>query len=120
MALQQILGNLIAEVEDAIGAAFVDDGGETVDIVCAGLTPYKMKIIAAYFGIYVKKVLKMSEESLLGTPKVIIVDEGNVRVYVAFLPDEYFLLLIQRRPAIQARAKEALTNAVKEIKEEFF
>src|SRR5215210_5993318 len=55
MAFEYILASLLAEIH-AAGVLFLDGTGETVDVVCSDFTPYEMRVLGAYLGIYLKQV----------------------------------------------------------------
>jgi hypothetical protein len=53
---QFVLANLLANNQDCLGVLFLDGSGETVDMACAGLSPYEMRVLGAYLGIYLRQM----------------------------------------------------------------
>lgn len=54
MPFQYILANLLAHNDGAVGVLFLDDTGETVDFACSDYSPYQMRVVGAYVGIYLR------------------------------------------------------------------
>ena len=67
---QYVLANLLANNDEALGALFLDDNGETVDLACAGYTPYQMRVVGAYLGIYLRQIEKVLTAALDRLPPV--------------------------------------------------
>lgn len=118
---QYVLANLLANNDHALGALFLDGSGETVDLACgAGFTPYEMRVIGAYLGIYLRQLEKVLANNDLGEPRMIHIEKKAVHIYVVPLPDGYHLALVQRHPALVAQALESLHSAVDQLKRELF
>ncbi|MFP3940716.1 MAG: hypothetical protein ACLF0P_10445 [Thermoanaerobaculia bacterium] len=120
MPFQYILANLLANVEGAVGVLFLDDSGETVDLSCSEYTPYQMRVLGAYLGIYMRQLEKILEGNRLGAPRSIHIEKDALHVYAAPLPDGYYLVLVQRQPAVAAAAQRALETAADELEEHLF
>lgn len=120
MPFQYILANLLANVEGAVGVLFLDDSGETVDLSCSEYTPYQMRVLGAYLGIYMRQLEKILEGNRLGVPRSIHIEKEALHVYAAPLPDGYYLVLVQRQPAIVAAAQRALETAAYELERHLF
>jgi hypothetical protein len=70
MVFQYVLANLLANNDHALGAIFLDGTGETVDLACgSGYSPYEMKVIGAYLGIYLRQLEKLLATNDLGEPR---------------------------------------------------
>jgi hypothetical protein len=118
---QYVLANLLANNDHALGALFLDGSGETVDLACgAGFTPYEMRIIGAYLGIYLRQLEKVLANNDLGETRMIHIEKKAVHIYAVPLPDGYHLALVQRHPALVAHALESLHSAVDQLKSELF
>lgn len=115
-----VLANLLANNKDALGALFLDGTGETVDLACADFSPYEMKVIGAYLGIYMRQFERLLEGHELGGLRLLHIQKRNVHIYVVPLPDGYCLALVQRHPALVAQARHSLGQAVEELKRELF
>lgn len=115
-----VLANLLANNKDALGAIFLDGTGETVDLACADFSPYEMKVVGAYLGIYIRRFEKLLSGSGLGELKVLHIEKRGIHIYVVPLPDGYSLALVQKHPALVAQARASLSEAVEQLKRELF
>ena len=121
MVYQYVLANLLANNDHALGALFLDGSGETVDLACGtGFTPYEMRVIGAYLGIYLRQLEKVLANNDLGEPRMIHIEKRALHIYVVPLPDGYHLALVQRHPALVARARQSLDAAVDQLRRELF
>ncbi len=120
MPFQYTLANLVAANEGTIAVIFLDETGETVDLACADYTPFEMKIIGAYLGIYLRQFAILNESGSLGQVEVMHIERDEVHLFAMPLADGYFLALIQRRPAVVGRTLRSLRAACDEIMDEIF
>ncbi len=120
MPFQYTLANLLADNDGAIAVLFVDETGETVDLATADFTHFDMKVLGAYMGIYLRQMTDLLEGMELGTPQFLHIERESLHLYAVPLPDGYFLALVQRRPALVARARATLERARVEIAREIF
>ena len=120
MVFQYVLANLLANNDHALGALFLDGSGETVDLACADFSPDDMKIVGAYLGIYLRRFEKLLAGNGLGELKVVHIEKRGLHIYMAPMPDEYCLALVQKHPALVAQARATLGVAVEQLKHELF
>ena len=120
MPFQYVLANLLAQDPDTIGVLFLDDSGETIDLVCAEYSPFEMRVAGAYLGIYLRRMGEILASSQLGSPREFHIERERLHFHVTALPDGYFLALVQRSPAVVARARERLQHAAAELKRVVF
>ena len=120
MPFQYVLANLLSEDADTIGVLFLDGSGETIDLVCAEYSPFEMKVAGAYLGIYLRRISQIVESSSLGSTREFHIERERLHFHVTALPDGYFLALVQRSPAVVARARERLQHAAAEMKRVVF
>lgn len=120
MSFEFTLANLLADTDGALAVMFVDETGETVDLACSELTPYDMKIVGAYVGIYLRQFEGVLERVQLGRPQLLQIEKKDFNIFAVPLPDGYFLVLVQRRPALVAQARRALERAREEMTRETF
>lgn len=121
MVFQYVLANLLANNDHALGALFLDGSGETVDLACGtDFSPYEMRVIGAYLGIYLRQLERVLANNDLGEARMIHIEKKSLHIYVVPLPDGYHLALVQRHPALVARARESLNEAVEQLKRELF
>ena len=115
-----VLTTLLANNKDALGALFLDGTGETVDLACSDFSPDDMKIVGAYLGIYLRRFEKLLAGNGLGELKVVHIEKRGLHIYMAPMPDEYCLALVQKHPALVAQARASLAEAVEQLKHELF
>jgi predicted regulator of Ras-like GTPase activity (Roadblock/LC7/MglB family) len=121
MAFEYVLANLLANNDHALGALFLDNTGETVDLACGdGFTPYEMRVVGAYLGIYLRQMEKLLANNDLGEARMIHIEKRDLHIYVVPLPDGYHLALVQRHPALVGRARATLNDAVEQLTRELF
>jgi hypothetical protein len=121
MPFRYVLANLIANNERSLGALFLDPGGETVDLACgADFSPYQIRVIGAYLGIYLRQLGRLLAANELGEPRMIHIEKKALHIYVVPLPDGYSLALVQRHPALVAHARASLGEAVAQLRRELF
>jgi len=121
MVFQYVLANLLAHNDHALGALFLDGTGETVDLACGtDFSPYEMRVIGAYLGIYLRQLDRLLASNDLGEARMIHIEKKALHIYVVPLPEGYHLALVQSHPALVARARETLNAAVEQLKQELF
>jgi hypothetical protein len=120
LPFQFILANLLAQNDDAVGVLFLDDTGETVDLACAEFSPYQMRVVGAYVGIYLRQTERFLETSQYGAARCLHVEKDSLHVYTMPLPDGYYLVLVQRRPALTAKAIRTMEVACSQLHQELF
>jgi len=117
---QYVLANLLANNEDCLGVLFLDGSGETVEMACAGLSPYEMRVAGAYLGIHLRQLSKTLAGNRLGRPLLVHIEKSGTHVYAVPLPDGYYLAMVQRQPALVARSRATLEEAVRQLEREVF
>ena len=120
MPYQYILANLLANNDGALAVLFVDEVGETIDLATSEFTPYDMKVLGAYMGIYQRQLSELLNDPRHGELKMLHVEKDAVHLYATALPDGYSLVLVQRRPGLVARARETLEVARRQMALEVF
>ncbi|HEV7505432.1 MAG TPA: hypothetical protein VGS07_11010 [Thermoanaerobaculia bacterium] len=121
MVFQYVLANLLAHNDHALGALFLDGTGETVDLACGtDFSPYEMKVIGAYLGIYLRQLDRLLASNDLGEARMIHIEKKALHIYVVPLPEGYHLALVQGHPAMVAHAKETMALAVEQLRQELF
>ena len=71
MSFDAVLHDLLARNDRAAGALFLDAGGETVGYACAAITPYELRVLGAYLGIYLRQLDRLFAGYELGEPRLI-------------------------------------------------
>ena len=117
---ETVLTNLLNSNKDALGVLFLDGTGETVHLACGDFSQDDMKIVGAYLGIYLRRFEKLLAGNGLGELKVVHIEKRGLHIYMAPMPDEYCLALVQKHPARVAQARASLGEAVEQLKHELF
>ena len=120
MPYQYILANLLANNDGALAVLFVDEVGETIDLATSEFTPYDMKVLGAYMGIYQRQLAELLGGAEHGDLQLLHVEKDSVHLYATALPDGYSLVLVQRRPGLVAQARETLEAARRQMAREIF
>lgn len=120
MSFQYTLTNLLAANADALAALFLDETGEAVEVAVADFTPYQMKVVGAYVGIYLRQLSNVLQHAGLGEADYLHIEKSDLNLYAASLPDGYYLVMVQRHPALTAQARRSLARARREIAAEIF
>jgi len=121
MVFQYVLANLLAHNDHALGALFLDGTGETVDLACGtDFSPYEMRVIGAYLGIYLRQLERLLASNDLGEARMIHIEKRALHIYVVPLPEGYHLALVQGHPAMVAHARETMALAVEQLRQELF
>jgi hypothetical protein len=121
MVFQYVLANLLAHNDHALGALFLDGTGETVDLACGtDFSPYEMRVIGAYLGIYLRQLERLLASNDLGEARMVHIEKKALHIYVVPLPEGYHLALVQGHPAMVAHARETMNLAVEQLRQELF
>jgi predicted regulator of Ras-like GTPase activity (Roadblock/LC7/MglB family) len=117
---QYVLANLLANNDHCMGVLFLDAGGETVDLACSAMSHYEMRVLGAYLGIYLRQLDRIVANNNLGEPRLVHIEKRSVHIYAVPLPDGYYLAMVQRQPAMVARTRASLEEAVRQLTRELF
>ncbi len=120
MPFQYILANLLAQNDGAVGVLFLDETGETVDFACSDYSPYQMRVVGAYVGIYLRQSDAFLASTNLGKAMFLHVEKEGLHLYTMPLPDGYHVVLVQRRPAVVALARRTMEKACDELQRALF
>ncbi len=120
MPFEYVLADLLAKVPNALGAIFLDDSGETIDLASAENSPEELRVFGAYFEIALRQLRSNFAADGLGEVRILHVRHRGAEVYAACLPDDYFLVLLQARPGLSALARKHLAEAAVNLRRELF
>ena len=120
MPFQYTLANLLAKNDGALAVIFLDETGETVDLACADRAPYQMRLAGAYMGIYLRQLEAVLDKTPMGKTEFLHIERDGAHFFATTLPDGYYLVLVQQRPALVARARQTLFEARDELTREIF
>ena len=120
MPFRYVLANLLANNENAIGALFLDPSGETIELSCTEIGPYKLRVLGAYLGIHLRQVERIASSNWLGAPTLLQFEQDDLLIHAVPLPDGYYLVLVQRPPVRAAMARRELESAAELLAGEAF
>ena len=118
MPFSAVLENLLARNDRAAGALFLDAGGETVGYACAAITPYELRVLGAYLGIYLRQLDRLFAGYELGAPRLIHIAQQAAHIYALPLPEGYCVALVQHQPGLVAQARASLLDAAEQLRSE--
>lgn len=118
MAFRSLLGKLLADVPQALGAIFVDPEGEAVDWVARAGDPYGLKIEGAYHSIFMRHLHSVAATSGSGGIASVVVAGSRLVTLTQALPDGYHVVLVVDREASQAQALNCLRSSARAFAEQ--
>jgi predicted regulator of Ras-like GTPase activity (Roadblock/LC7/MglB family) len=117
LVFRPILSDLVASVDGALAALFIDHQGEAVDAV--GLLPdYDLKVIGAYQGIFLTQMEAIGHAIPLGGLERLKIEWEDSTILNALVDDEYYLILVLRSGANEGIAWNQLARTRERIREE--
>ena len=95
MPFRGILHELVHSTDGAVGAIFLDQEGETVELVSAdGLAPDDLRVIGAYQGIFLSQLKRLCTAIDAGAPRRFKVEYEKMNVLSCDLKDGYYVSLL--------------------------
>lgn len=113
MPFNYLLTNLLVDVPEAVGAIFLDDEGETVEFVTRHGEPFDLKVEGAYQGIFTRQLGSTALTAGIGDLEFFVVEGDELATLTHVLPDGYYVVLVARRPVVQARAQHHFRRTAK-------
>jgi predicted regulator of Ras-like GTPase activity (Roadblock/LC7/MglB family) len=115
---QKILLELLQATEGSLGALFLDNEGETVEVITerpldAG--DHDLQVIGAYQGIFRTQLQKLCEHLDVGTPLRLKIEFAKTRVLSCDLKDGYYLVLVMDEQANEGIAWRRLEECRKRL-----
>jgi hypothetical protein len=120
MSFVGVLNDLLEEATGAVGALFLDESGEVVDMVSRDLPDDEIRILGAYLGIYMRQLAGTVGGARLGKLRSVHLEKASLQMLALALPDGYSLVLVLRRPSPVARARISLAAAGEELRRQAF
>jgi predicted regulator of Ras-like GTPase activity (Roadblock/LC7/MglB family) len=104
VAFREILIDVLQSTGDAIGAAFLDSEGESVEVVSA--RPFEagdhdLRVIGAYAGIFLSQLRRITETTDAGTARRYKIDFAASKIFCSDLKDGYYLVLVVDAGAVE-------------------
>jgi hypothetical protein len=94
VSFKPILQQLLTHVPQSLGAIFLDAEGETVDLLGYGVSTDTLKILGAYYGIFLGQLRRLSSATTCGEVERFRVTFRKVVVFTVSLRDGYYVMLI--------------------------
>jgi len=115
---RDILADLLQSTPGAIGAAFLDSEGESVEVVSArpfDTDDHELRIIGAYAGIFLSQLRRIAGATEGGTVQRFKIDFAASRIFCCDLKDGYYIAAVIDAAAVEGviwnqvdRCREAL------------
>lgn len=97
MPFREILLEVLQTTGGAIGAAFLDSEGESVEVVSArpfDTDDHDLRIIGAYAGIFLSQLRRILASTDGGTARQFKIDFAATRIFCCDLRDGYYLVVL--------------------------
>lgn len=104
VSFQTVLSQLLTNVHGSMAAMFFDHQGEAVEIAEQPLTPYDMKIVGAYEGIYLDQLRRICTAMAWGTLERFKLDWKGTVLFHWVLAEGYYLVLMTEGETNEALA----------------
>ena len=117
MVFRPILRDLLASVDGALGALFIDHLGEAVDTV-GMLSDYDLKVIGAYQGIFLTQIDAIARPTALGRVDRLKIEWDESTILHLLVDDEYYVILVLRAGANEGIAWNRLAQTRDRIRQE--
>jgi len=115
MSIKDLLEDLVAKTNGALGAVFVDPEGEAVELCARTATPYEMRLEAAYHGVFLRRAARLASLAGAGSLRRLTIAGRDLRVLSRPLKGNYYLVLVLKQDASVAVA----TNTLQRVSVEF-
>ncbi|HVR42452.1 MAG TPA: hypothetical protein VMS56_03315 [Thermoanaerobaculia bacterium] len=117
MPFRKILADVVANVDGAVAALFVDHQGEAVEIV--GILPaWDLQVIGAYQGIFMTRIAAVSSSLDHGRPERFKIEWDRSMILNWGIDQEYYVALVLRAGSQEGLAWRALARGRDRIREE--
>jgi len=117
LVFRPILRDLVAIVDGALAALFIDHQGEAVDT--AGFLPdYDRKVIGAYQGIFLTKIETICRTLDHGRVDRVKIEWEGSTILKSAVDDEYYLILVLGPGANEGFAWNELARTRERIRQE--
>ena len=104
MSFRDILADLLQSTRGAIGAAFLDSEGESVEVASArpfDTDDHDLRVIGAYGGIFLSNLRRIAGATGSGASRRFKVDFAASTIFCSELGDGYYLVLVADAGAVE-------------------
>jgi predicted regulator of Ras-like GTPase activity (Roadblock/LC7/MglB family) len=117
LVFRVILRDLVAAVDGALAALFIDHHGEAVDAF-GSLPDYDLKIIGAYQGIYLGQIEAICRAMAHGGAAQLKIEWDRATILNTVVDDEYYLVLVLASGANEGIAWRELARTRERVRQE--
>lgn len=105
MSFRHILYDLLAATDGAMGAAFLDWQGETVEALSyEHIEPDELRAFGAYQGIFLERLRRIASNAEAGKAKRFTIAYENAKVLSLDVNDGYYVVLLIHNEASEGLA----------------
>lgn len=111
MSFRDILADLLQSTRGAIGAAFLDSEGESVEVASArpfDTDDHELRVIGAYSGIFLSQLRRIAEATESGSSRRFKIDFAASTIFCCDLGDGYYLAAVVDATAVEGAVWQAL------------
>jgi predicted regulator of Ras-like GTPase activity (Roadblock/LC7/MglB family) len=111
VSFREILADLLQATRGAIGAAFLDSEGESVEVASArpfDTDDHELRVIGAYAGIFLSNLRRVAEATESGSSSRFKIDFAASTIFCAELGDGYYLVIVVDAAAVEGQVWRAL------------
>jgi predicted regulator of Ras-like GTPase activity (Roadblock/LC7/MglB family) len=111
VSFRDILANLLQSTRGAIGAAFLDSEGESVEVASArpfDTDDHELRVIGAYAGIFVSHLRRIAEATGSGASQRFKINFAASTIVCCDLRDGYYLVAVVDAGAVEGVVWQAL------------
>ena len=120
MSFLNILNRLLEGAPGGVSALFLDESGEVVEMVSTDLPQDEVRVLGAYLGIYLRQLGRFLASNRLGHLRTVAVEKDSLHLHALPLPEGYYLVLVQRCPAVVAHGRRSLLEAAEALRQDAF
>jgi predicted regulator of Ras-like GTPase activity (Roadblock/LC7/MglB family) len=111
VSFRDILADLLQATRGAIGAAFLDSEGESVEVASARpfeTDDHELRVIGAYAGIFLSNLRRIAEATESGSSSRFKIDFAASTIFCCELGDGYYLVIVVDAAAVEGQVWRAL------------
>jgi predicted regulator of Ras-like GTPase activity (Roadblock/LC7/MglB family) len=111
VSFRDILADLLQTTRGAIGAAFVDSEGESVEVASArpfDTDDHELRVIGAYSGIFLSHLRRIADATESGSSRRFKIDFAASTIFCCDLGDGYYLIAVVDAAAVEGAVWQAL------------
>jgi predicted regulator of Ras-like GTPase activity (Roadblock/LC7/MglB family) len=118
VSFRDILAELLQSTRGAIGAAFLDSEGESVEVASArpfDTDDHELRVIGAYAGIFLSHLRRIAEATESGASARFKIDFAASTIFCCDLGEGYYLVAVADAAAAEGLVWRALEQCRKSL-----